>query len=83
MSLTPVQEKLYTSAPCSVFYVDALHAAWAIHQAPPKLLLPSICIELMVSLMPTIPLVSPPLNLISTSSLSVPLFGVALGHSPT
>ncbi|RZS22616.1 hypothetical protein BHM03_00055421 [Ensete ventricosum] len=44
---------------------------------------PSICIELMVALTPTIPQVSPLLSLIFTSTLSVPSFDIAMGHSPT
>ncbi|RRT68162.1 hypothetical protein B296_00024113 [Ensete ventricosum] len=54
MSLTFVQEKLRASIPCSIFYVDSLHAAWILHQVPPKLLRLSICIELIVALTPTI-----------------------------
>ncbi|RWW36223.1 hypothetical protein BHE74_00058772 [Ensete ventricosum] len=27
----------------SIFYVDSLHAAWILHQVPPKLLCLSIC----------------------------------------
>ncbi|RRT62791.1 hypothetical protein B296_00003977 [Ensete ventricosum] len=38
MSLTSVQGKLRASAPCLIFYVDSLHAAWILHQVPPKLL---------------------------------------------
>ncbi|RRT40468.1 hypothetical protein B296_00030674 [Ensete ventricosum] len=37
----------------SIFYVDSLHAAWILHQVPPKLLCLLICIELMVALIPT------------------------------
>ncbi|RWW05012.1 hypothetical protein BHE74_00024058 [Ensete ventricosum] len=44
MSLTSVQGMLCASAPCSIFYVDSLHAAWILHKVPPKLLRPSICI---------------------------------------
>ncbi|RWV94847.1 hypothetical protein GW17_00042577 [Ensete ventricosum] len=55
MSLIFVKEKLCASAPCFIFYVDSLHAAWILHQVPPKLLRPSICIEFMVALTPTIP----------------------------
>ncbi|RRT39559.1 hypothetical protein B296_00047945 [Ensete ventricosum] len=36
MPLTSVQGKLCASAPCSVFYVDSLHAAWILHLVPPK-----------------------------------------------
>ncbi|RWW59612.1 hypothetical protein BHE74_00033431 [Ensete ventricosum] len=51
---------------CSIFYllVNSLHAAWALHQVLPKLLCPSICIELMVTFAPTIPQVNPLLSLI-------------------
>ncbi|RWV79141.1 hypothetical protein GW17_00059774, partial [Ensete ventricosum] len=38
MSLISVQGKLYASAPCFLFYIDSLHAAWILHQVPPKLL---------------------------------------------
>ncbi|RRT63383.1 hypothetical protein B296_00007704 [Ensete ventricosum] len=55
MSLTFVKGKPCTSAPCSIFYVDSLHAAWILHQVPPKLFCPSICIELMVALVLKIP----------------------------
>ncbi|RWW58332.1 hypothetical protein BHE74_00034818 [Ensete ventricosum] len=82
MSLTSVQGKLRASAPCSIFYVDSLHAAWALHEVPPKLLCPSICIVLMVALTPTILQVSPLLSSIFTSALSVPSFDVDMGHSP-
>ncbi|RZS03601.1 hypothetical protein BHM03_00033783 [Ensete ventricosum] len=44
MPLTYVQGKLRASAPCSIFYVDSLHAAWILHQVPPKSLRSSICI---------------------------------------
>ncbi|RZR82115.1 hypothetical protein BHM03_00008468 [Ensete ventricosum] len=80
MFLTSVQGKLYASAPCSLFYVDSLHAAWIFYQVPPKLLCLSICIELMVALARTIPLVSPPLSLISTSTLSAPSYDVAIRY---
>ncbi|RWW77906.1 hypothetical protein BHE74_00013902 [Ensete ventricosum] len=83
ISLTFVQGKLCASAPCSIFYVDSLHMAWTLHQVPPKLLRTLICIELMVVLVPTIPRVSPPLNLIFTSTLSMSSFDVAIGRSPT
>ncbi|RWV77553.1 hypothetical protein GW17_00061596 [Ensete ventricosum] len=49
MSLTSVQGKLCASTSCSIFYVDSLHAAWILHQVPPKLLRSSIYIELMVA----------------------------------
>ncbi|RWW81149.1 hypothetical protein BHE74_00010490 [Ensete ventricosum] len=83
MSLTFVQRKLCASAPCSIFYVDSLHAAWTLHQVSPKLLCPSIYIKLMVALAPTILRVSPSLSPISTSTLSVPSFDIVMGHSPT
>ncbi|RRT75260.1 hypothetical protein B296_00009801 [Ensete ventricosum] len=82
MSLTSVQGKLCASAPCSLFYVDSLHAAWIFYQVPPKLFRLSICIELMVALARTIPRVSPPLSLISTSTLSVPSYDVAIIAPP-
>ncbi|RWW22862.1 hypothetical protein BHE74_00041227 [Ensete ventricosum] len=83
MSLTSVQGKLHASAQCFIFYVDSLHAAWTLHQVPPKLLYSLICIELMVALTPTIPRVNPMLSLIFTSTLSVSSFDVGMGHSPT
>ncbi|RRT34712.1 hypothetical protein B296_00058000 [Ensete ventricosum] len=55
MSLISVQGKLCASALCFIFYVNSLHAAWILHQVLPKLLRLSICIELMVALLPTIP----------------------------
>ncbi|RWW54702.1 hypothetical protein BHE74_00038702 [Ensete ventricosum] len=82
MPLTSVQGKLCASAPCSIFYVDSLHAAWILHQVPPKLLRLSICIELMVVLMPTIPWVSSPLRLIFTSTLSVCSYDVVMVAPP-
>ncbi|RWW71797.1 hypothetical protein BHE74_00020443 [Ensete ventricosum] len=82
MSLTSVQGKLYASVPCSIFYVDSLHAAWILHQVPPKLRRFSICIELMVALTSTIPRVSPPLSPISTSTLSVSLYDVTIVAPP-
>ncbi|RZS08274.1 hypothetical protein BHM03_00039239 [Ensete ventricosum] len=69
MSLISVQGKLYASAPCFLFYIDSLHAAWILHQVPPKLLRLSICIELMVALVPIIPRVRPLLSSISTLTL--------------
>ncbi|RRT78729.1 hypothetical protein B296_00017646 [Ensete ventricosum] len=45
MSLTSIQGKLCASTPCSIFYVDSLHAAWALHQISLKLFRPSICIS--------------------------------------
>ncbi|RWW73375.1 hypothetical protein BHE74_00018760 [Ensete ventricosum] len=83
MSLTSVQGKLCVSAPCFIFYVDSLHVAWILHQVPPKLLRSSICIELMVTLTPTIPRVNPPLSLISTSTRSVPSYDVVMDCSLT
>ncbi|RZS21169.1 hypothetical protein BHM03_00053770 [Ensete ventricosum] len=77
MPLTYVQGKLRASAPCSIFYVDSLHAAWILHQVPPKSLCSSICIKLIVALTSTIPRVSHPLSSISTSTLSVPSYDVA------
>ncbi|RWV98424.1 hypothetical protein GW17_00038735 [Ensete ventricosum] len=70
MSLTSVQEKLYASTSCSLFYVNSLNVACILYQVPPKLLRLSICIELMVALVPTIQRVSPLLSLIFTSTLS-------------
>ncbi|RWW19528.1 hypothetical protein GW17_00016408 [Ensete ventricosum] len=55
MFLSSVQGKLHASAPCSIVYVDSIHMVWILHRVPPKLLCSSICIELMVALMPTIP----------------------------
>ncbi|RRT41576.1 hypothetical protein B296_00057253 [Ensete ventricosum] len=83
ISLTFVQGKLHASTPCSIFYVDSLHVVWILHQVSPKLLRFSICIELMVALMPTIPWVSSLLSLISTLTLSVPLYDVVMDYSPT
>ncbi|RWW51456.1 hypothetical protein BHE74_00042195 [Ensete ventricosum] len=83
MPLTSVQGKLHASAPCSIFYVESLHAAWILHQVPPKSLRSSICIELIVVLASTIPQVSPPLSSISTSTISVPSYDVTLDCSPT
>ncbi|RWW32104.1 hypothetical protein BHE74_00011796 [Ensete ventricosum] len=48
--LTSVQVKLRASALYFIFYVNSFHAAWMLHQVPPKLLHPSFCIELMVAL---------------------------------
>ncbi|RRT75966.1 hypothetical protein B296_00018711 [Ensete ventricosum] len=67
MSLTFVQGKLHASAPCFIFYVDSLHTASILQQVPPELLCPSIFIELMVALAPTIPHVNPLLSPISIS----------------
>ncbi|RRT58978.1 hypothetical protein B296_00000653 [Ensete ventricosum] len=55
MPFTFVQGKLHASTPCSIFYIDSLQAAWILHQVPPKSLHSSICIELIVALMSTIP----------------------------
>ncbi|RRT54277.1 hypothetical protein B296_00049279 [Ensete ventricosum] len=82
ISLTSVQGKLCASAPCSIFYVVSLHVAWILHQVPSKLLLLSICIELMVALTPTIPWVSSLLSPIFTSTLSVPSYDVAMVAPP-
>ncbi|RWV95327.1 hypothetical protein GW17_00042050 [Ensete ventricosum] len=71
MPLTSVQGKLRAFAPCSIFYIDSLHAAWILHRVLPKLLRSYICIELIMALASTIPRVSSPLSLISTSTLSV------------
>ncbi|RWW73385.1 hypothetical protein BHE74_00018756 [Ensete ventricosum] len=71
MSLTFIQGKLCASAPCSIVYVDYLYAAWILHQVLPKLLRPSICIELIVALAPTILQINPLLSPIFTSILSV------------
>ncbi|RRT82417.1 hypothetical protein BHE74_00004120 [Ensete ventricosum] len=83
MLLTFVQEKLCASATYFIFYVNSFHAAWILHQVPPKLLRLSICIRLMVALVPTIPRVSPPLSLIFTSTLSVLSYDVVMDCSPT
>ncbi|RWV86217.1 hypothetical protein GW17_00051910 [Ensete ventricosum] len=80
MSLISVQRKLHASTPCSIFYVDSLYVAWTHHQVPPKLFRPSICIELMVALTPTIPRVSPLLSLVFTSVLGVASFDVVISH---
>ncbi|RWV83150.1 hypothetical protein BHE74_00051653 [Ensete ventricosum] len=82
MPLTSVQGKLRASAPCFIFYVDSLHASWILHRVPPKLLRSSICIELIVALESTIPWVNHLLSSISTSTLSVPSYDVALDCSP-
>ncbi|RZS05514.1 hypothetical protein BHM03_00036028 [Ensete ventricosum] len=82
MPLTSIQGKLCAFAPCSIFYVDSLHAAWILHQVPSKSLCSSICNELIVALASTIPRVSPPLSSIFASTLSVPSYDVALDCSP-
>ncbi|RWW44651.1 hypothetical protein BHE74_00049573 [Ensete ventricosum] len=83
MPLISVQGKLRASAPCFIFYVDSLHAAWILYPVPPKSLRSSICIELIVALVSTIPRVSPPLSSISVSTLSMPSYDVTLDCSPT
>ncbi|RRT75904.1 hypothetical protein B296_00030779 [Ensete ventricosum] len=83
MSLTSVQGKLRTFAPCSIFYVDSLYVAWLLHQVLPKLLRSSICTELMMALMATIPRVRPLLSPISTSTLSVPSYDIVMDCSLT
>ncbi|RWV84470.1 hypothetical protein GW17_00053807 [Ensete ventricosum] len=83
MPLTSVQGKLRASAPCSIFYIDSLHTTWILHQVPPKSLRSSICIELIMTLVSTIPRVSPPLSSISTSTRSVHPYDVALDCSLT
>ncbi|RWV82238.1 hypothetical protein GW17_00056278 [Ensete ventricosum] len=52
MPLTTVHGKLRVFAPCSIFYVDSIHAAWIFHQVPPKSLHSSIYIELIVASYP-------------------------------
>ncbi|RWW33695.1 hypothetical protein BHE74_00017315 [Ensete ventricosum] len=83
MSLTSIQVKLHASAPCSIFYIDSLHAVWILHQVVSKLLRSLICIELMVAFMPTTLWVSPPLNLISISTLNGASYDVVMDCSPT
>ncbi|RRT61289.1 hypothetical protein B296_00029695 [Ensete ventricosum] len=83
MLLTSLQGKLCGFAPCSIFYVDSLHAVWILHRVSPKSLRSSICIELIVALASTIPRVNPPLSSISTLILSVPSYDVALDCSST
>ncbi|RWV77343.1 hypothetical protein GW17_00061845 [Ensete ventricosum] len=83
MSLTFVQGKLCASTSCFIFYIDSLHATWTLYKVSPKLLYLSICIALMVVLMPTILWVNTSLSLISTSALSVHSFNVVMGRSPT
>ncbi|RWW66882.1 hypothetical protein BHE74_00025723 [Ensete ventricosum] len=78
MSLTSIQGKLHASAPYSIFYVDSLCTVSILHQVPHNLLHPSIYIELMVALAPTIPQVDPLLSLIFTLSLSVSSFDIAM-----
>ncbi|RRT38419.1 hypothetical protein B296_00002942 [Ensete ventricosum] len=68
MLLTSVQGKLHATTPCSIFYVDSLHAARILHQVSPKSLRCSICIKLIVALASTNPWVSPPLSSISIST---------------
>ncbi|RWV84684.1 hypothetical protein GW17_00053579 [Ensete ventricosum] len=81
MPLTSVKGKIRASTPCSIFYVNSLHATWILHQVPPKSLCSSICIELIVALASIIPWVRPPLSSISTSTRSVPSYDVALDCS--
>ncbi|RWV83756.1 hypothetical protein GW17_00054596 [Ensete ventricosum] len=83
MSLTFIHKKNCAFAPSFIFYVDSVHMAQALYQVPPKLFWPSICIKLIVALAPTIPQVNSPMSLTSISALSMTLFGVALGRSPT
>ncbi|RWV80680.1 hypothetical protein GW17_00058009 [Ensete ventricosum] len=83
MSLTFVKGKLCVSALYSIFYVDSSYTTWTLCQVPPKWLRSLICIELMVALAPTIPRVSPLLSLITTLTLSVPSYDVAMDCSPT
>ncbi|RWW11664.1 hypothetical protein BHE74_00003941 [Ensete ventricosum] len=83
MSLTSIQGKFHASALCFIIHDDSFYAAWVLHQVSFKLLYSSVYIELMVALTSTILRVSSPLSSISTSTLSVPLFGVALSLSPT
>ncbi|RZS11146.1 hypothetical protein BHM03_00042434 [Ensete ventricosum] len=78
MSLTSIHGKLCASVPCSLFYVDSIHATWILHQVPPRLLRSPICIELMVALKPIISWVSPSLSLICTSTLIVPLYDIVI-----
>ncbi|RWW29985.1 hypothetical protein BHE74_00015904 [Ensete ventricosum] len=54
MSLTSIEGNPCAFAPWFIFYVDSLHATWALNQVPPKLLRPAICIELMVALYPLV-----------------------------
>ncbi|RZS16984.1 hypothetical protein BHM03_00049066 [Ensete ventricosum] len=71
MSFTSIQGKLQAYVSYFILYVDSLHAAWVLHQVYLKLLSLLISIEMMVTLITTIPLVSPPLSLNSTSTLCV------------
>lgn len=82
ISLTSVQGKFHASTLCFVLYIDSLYAASTLHRVSPKLHYFSICIKLMVVLVPIIPWVNPPLSSISTSTLSVSLFSIAPGCSP-
>ncbi|RWW47413.1 hypothetical protein BHE74_00046604 [Ensete ventricosum] len=83
MPLTYIQGKLHAVALYFIFYIDSLHATWILHQVPLKLLRSLICIELIVVLASTIPWVSPLLSSISTSTLSVLSYNVALYCIPT
>ncbi|RZR75371.1 hypothetical protein BHM03_00055932 [Ensete ventricosum] len=82
MSIISIQGKFRGSTIYFIFYIDSLHATWILHQVPPKLRHPSIYIEFMVALAPTILWVSPLLSLIFTSALSVPSFNVVMVTPP-
>ncbi|RRT70174.1 hypothetical protein B296_00036711 [Ensete ventricosum] len=49
MPLTIIRRKFHAFTPCFIFYIDSIHVALTLHQVPPKLLRPSICIELIVA----------------------------------
>ncbi|RRT78207.1 hypothetical protein B296_00019162 [Ensete ventricosum] len=83
MSLASIQGKLHASAPCFIFYIDSLHAVWIFHKVSPTLLRYSICIKLMVALVPTISWVSSPSSSISTLTRSVPSYNVVMDYSHT
>ncbi|RRT39264.1 hypothetical protein B296_00056678 [Ensete ventricosum] len=53
--LTYVQGKLHAFISCSIFHINSLYIVWILQQVLPKLLRLSICIELIVTLVPTIP----------------------------
>ncbi|RZS02106.1 hypothetical protein BHM03_00032084 [Ensete ventricosum] len=83
MSLTSVQGKLCASALC--FYLLRPLPSCGLDTSPSSTqvaLCLSICIEMMVAHMPSIPWVSPLLSLIFTSTLSVPLYDVAIVAPP-
>ncbi|RWV80109.1 hypothetical protein BHE74_00034250 [Ensete ventricosum] len=82
MSLTSLSKESFVLPLHVSIYVDSLHATWILHQVPPKLLRLSICIELMVALAFAILRVSPPLSLISTSTLSMPSYDVVMVAPP-